>query len=132
MATLAALVGVLAITKYFDLSELTEDSMESGVIVAVQQGLAGYAEESRDIGRKPVYPEVLDNASLGDTGMRNPFFANVLERGIAVAGWSKTGINEYATPSGVGYVYNPDTGSFEPNDAPPPKTESPAQDSGIK
>jgi len=130
MVTLAALVGILAVTKYFDLSELTEGSMESGVILAVQEGLTGYAGESRDIGRQPVYPETLDQARIGDTGMRNPFFANVLDRGIAVSGWSKTGKNTYTTPSGAAYTYDPDTGRFESNPKPEPGTDTPTPDSG--
>lgn len=130
MATLAALVGILAVTKYLDLSELTEGSMESGVIVAVQEGLIGYAEESRDIGRQPVYPETLDQAQIGETDMRNPFFANVLDRGVAVTGWSKTGKNTYTTPNGTGYVYDPVTGQFDPKEKPSPLTDTPTPDTG--
>ena len=130
MATLAALVGVLAVTKYFDLSELTEGSMESGVIVAVQEGLASYAEESRETGRQPVYPQTLDQAQMGETDMRNPFFANVLDRAVAVTGWSKTGKNTYTTPNGTGYVYDPATGQFDPKEKPSPLTDTPTPDTG--
>lgn len=126
MATLAALVSILAITKYLDLSEMTEDSMEPGVVVAIKQSLANYAEESRDIGRNPLYPKSLDQAKIGDTGIRNPFFSHVLEGGIAVAGWSKTGNNAYAAPSGTNYAYYPDTGKFQSIDAPTPVTGTPS------
>jgi len=130
MATLAALVSILAITKYLDLSEMTEDSMEPGVVVAIQESLANYAEESRDIGRTPVYPKSLDQAQLGDTGIRNPFFSHVLKGGIAVAGWSKTSKNAYSAPSGNGYNYDPATGKFQPIDATTPTTGTPAQTDG--
>ncbi len=128
MATLAALVGILAITRYLDLSEMTEDSLEPGVVVAIQESLANYAEESRDIGRNPLYPESLDQAEIGDTGMRNPFFSNVLKGGVAVAGWSKTGKNTYATPSGTGYVYDPDSGRFESSGRLEPATDTSTPD----
>ena len=130
MATLVALVSILAITKYLDLSEMTENSMEPGVFVAIQESLANYAEESRDIGRNPVYPESLDQAEIGDTGMRNPFFSHVLEGGVAVAGWSKTDKNTYVAPSGTGYVYISDTGKFQLIDTPAPMTGTLSRDSG--
>ncbi|MCP3867625.1 MAG: hypothetical protein GY703_05930 [Gammaproteobacteria bacterium] len=113
-ATLATLVGILAITKYLELSELTEGSLEAMLVTAIEQGLTDYGEESRYIGRKPPFPPVLDHAEIGGTGIRNPFFVNIIDEGIAVEGWSKTGSLDYVSPNGIPYQYDPSIGSFGP------------------
>jgi len=113
LAILTLLGGLLAVTKYLDLSVTVEDSMEQGVITAVQEGISAYAEGSRDSGGALHYPAVLDDAKTGEATAQNLFFSNVLQRGIAVEGWTKTGQYEYRTPRGGRMVYDPRTGSFE-------------------
>ena len=104
--------GLLAVTKYLDLSVLVKGSMDQGVVRAIRQGIAAYAEESRDRGSTPLYPPVLDDAKAGQAAQQNPFFSTVLQRGVAVDGWAKVGRYEYRTPSGERYVYDPLTGEF--------------------
>lgn len=104
--------GLLAITKYLDLSLLVDGSMEQGVIQGVRQGIAAYAVESRDRGRASPYPPVLDEAEAGDATPQNLFFSRVLQRGIAVEEWKKTGPYEYRAPTGETFIYDPRTGSF--------------------
>jgi len=111
-ALLVVFGGLLAFTKYQDLSRLVEGSMDEGVIKAVQQGIAAYADESRELGSTSLYPSKLDEAETGVSTPQNLFFSNVLPKGIAVAGWAKTGPNEYRAPSGKELVYDPQKGSF--------------------
>ena len=113
IALLVVFGGLLSITRYLDLSATVEGSMEPGVVRAVQQGIAAYAAASRDRGRTPIYPPVLDEAVAGHTRPQNPFFSSVLEGGIAVDGWVKAGRYEYRGPSEASFIYNPRTGSFE-------------------
>lgn len=87
--------------------------MEEGVVRAVRQGISTYAEDSHYQGRTSLYPPVLDDAESGDATAQNLFFSYVLERGIAVEGWTKAGVYEYGTPSGEKINYNPKTGSFQ-------------------
>lgn len=63
---LVALVGMLAVTRFFDLSLTARQSVDTGVIAAVRQGISDYAMESRDLGRRPVYPPLLDHADTGE------------------------------------------------------------------
>ncbi len=109
---LFAFVGVFAITKYLDLTTIAKESVEAGVIAGVRQGLSSYAVKPGDGEGASVYPPVLDEANLGNATSHNLFFANVLKKGIAVSGWAKTGKNEYLTPKGERYGYDPETGSF--------------------
>jgi hypothetical protein len=112
-ALLVVFVGLLAVTKYLDLSILIEDSMEQGVIRGVREGIAAYAGKSRDRGSASLYPPALDEAETGDATPQNLFFSNVLQRGIAVEGWTKAGQYEYRVPTGNKFIYDPQTGSFE-------------------
>ena len=116
LAILLIFGGLLAISKYLELSGLVDGSMEQGVITAVRQGIAAYAAESRKRGSASLYPPALDEAGIGPATPQNLFFSNVLQRGIAVGGWSKTGGYEYRAPSGGLFVYDPATGKFEANE----------------
>ena len=109
---LVALVGVLAITRYLDLSVTARQSVDSGVVAAVRKGIADYALESQDRGRFPVYPPLLDQADIGEVTSRNPFFTHVVENGLAVIGWVKTGPDAYRAPDGESFTYVPGTGDF--------------------
>ncbi|MCB1856728.1 MAG: hypothetical protein KDI63_00545 [Gammaproteobacteria bacterium] len=111
---LFALVGTLAVTKYLDISRDAKLAMEPGLIEGVRKGISEFAEEAKHRGDLTPYPPVLDHATLGDSGQRNLFFDRVLDKGVAVAGWTKTGTNEYRTPSGDIIVYNPNSGEFAP------------------
>lgn len=113
-AVVLVVFGVLlAVTKYLDLTDLTEGSMDEGVVKAVQQGISAYAKNSKGSGRPASpYPDVLDEADLGDSTPNNLFFFYVLPKGIAVEGWAKTGKNEYRSPSGGIYVYDSLSGTF--------------------
>ena len=113
LALLIVFGGLLATTKYLDLSILVDGSMEQGVIKAVQDGIAAYAGKSRDRGSASLYPPALDEAETGDATPQNLFFSNVLQRGIAVEGWTKAGQYEYRAPTGEKFIYDPQTGSFE-------------------
>ncbi len=113
LALLIVFVGLLATTKYQDLSITVADSVEQGVIEALRQGVAAYAEKSRYRGSTLLYPSELDEAKIGAATPQNLFFANVLQKGIAVEGWAKTGRYEYRAPSGEMFEYDPQTGSFE-------------------
>ncbi len=113
LAILIIFVGLLAITRYQDLSITVADSMEQGVVMAVRQGVAAYAEKSRYRGSVSPYPSVLDEAKIGAATSQNLFFAYVLQKGIAVEGWTKAGHHEYRAPSGEMFDYDPQTGSFE-------------------
>ncbi|MCB1861986.1 MAG: hypothetical protein KDI47_09680 [Gammaproteobacteria bacterium] len=112
MLVLVILVGLLAVTKYLELSEDAEQAMEPGLIEGVRKGIASYAEEARDRGSSQLYPNVLDDAESGPVTARDPYFGRVLDRGVAVAGWSKLATNRYRTPSGKSVEYNPDTGEL--------------------
>jgi hypothetical protein len=112
-ALLIVFGGLLVTTKYLDLSILVDGSMEQGVIKAVREGIAAYAMESRDRGRTVLYPAMLDDAETGVATPQNLFFSNVLQRGIAVEGWTKAGQYEYRAPAGEKFIYDPQTGSFE-------------------
>lgn len=110
---LVLLVGLLAVTKYFDLSRDTREAVEEGLIEGVRAGIADYADESRKRGTGNLYPDVLDHAAHGPVTARDPFFGRVLEKGVAVVGWVKLDENQYQTPSGRNIVYHPDTGEFQ-------------------
>ncbi len=112
MLVLALLVVTLAVTKYIEISKDVEGAMEPGLIEGIRKGLVEYAEEAKSRGEKKLYPPVLDYAKTGDASQRNLFFDRVLAKGVAVAGWSKTNVNEYRTPSGKMMVYDPETGRF--------------------
>ena len=105
---------LLAVTKFLDLSALTEGSMDQGVIEAVRQGISAYAENAKDkdTASSP-YPAMLDEAEIGDATPQNLFFSHVLPKGIAATGWAKTGRYEYRSPSGNSYRYDPREGTFE-------------------
>ena len=105
-----AFIGVLGTTKYLELSTDAREAVEEGVVAAVRQGLA-----DRDaFGNVPAaHPDTLDTAEKGAATPSNRFFAHVLEKDIAVAGWSKTGTREYQAPSGIKYEYDPKKGTFE-------------------
>ena len=109
---LALLVGLLAVTKYLETSRDAEQAMEPGLIEGVRAGISSYAEEARDRGSSQLYPNVLDEAESGPVTARDPYFGRVLDRGVAVEGWSKLGKNRYRAPSGRIVVYNPATGEF--------------------
>lgn len=109
---LLALVVILGVTKYFELSGKAESSVEEGVVSAIRQGVADHAERARGSGQKRVFPVVLDTARVGRATMQNEFFGNVLERSIAVDGWEKMSEHEYKAPSGERYVYDPGRGTF--------------------
>lgn len=110
---LIALVGILAVTKYMELSTSSKESVEAGVLVGVQEGLSSYVDKFEDRRSGQIYPSFLDSADIGEATPQNLFFENVLDRGIAVSGWSKTGINKYRAPSGKVYTYDPGSGIFE-------------------
>lgn len=104
---------LLAVTKYRDLNDLTEGSMDEGVVNAVQKGISAYAKNSQGSARPASpYPDVLDEADVGDATPHNLFFFYVLPKGIAVEGWAKTGRNEYRSPGGGTYVYDAQAGTF--------------------
>ncbi len=109
---LLLLVGLPAVTKYFELSRDAEQAMEPGLIEGIRAGIAAYAEESLERGSSQRYPNVLDEAAPGPVTPRDPFFSRVLEKGVAVEGWSKLEKNQYRTPSGRRIVYNSQTGEF--------------------
>ena len=112
MLVLVIFVGLLAITKYLEISKDAEQAMEPGLIEGVRAGIASFAEEARDRGNSQLYPNVLDDAEPGPVTARDPYFGRVLDRGVAVEGWSKLAKNRYRTPSGKSVVYNPETGEF--------------------
>ena len=104
---------LLAVTKFRDLTDLTEGSMDEGVVNAVQKGISAFAKSSKGSGRPASpYPDVLDEADVGPSTPNNLFFFYVLPKGIAVEGWAKTGRNEYRSPSGGSYVYDAQAGTF--------------------
>ncbi len=129
IVVLLALVGVLAVTRFFDLSLTARQSVDSGVVTAVRGGIADYALASRDFGRVPVYPPLLDHADAGEATIRNRFFTAVVENGLAVSGWTKTGPNSYRAPDGEAYAYDPETGAFavSENTSASARTSSPAE-----
>jgi len=110
---LVALVGMLAVTRFFDLSLTARQSVDTGVIAAVRQGISDYAMESRDLGRRPVYPPLLDHADTGEVTSHNRFFTQVIENGLAVSGSTKTGRHLYRGPNGESLSYDPNTGNFD-------------------
>ncbi len=79
---LIALVGVLAVTQYLDLSLTARQSVHDGVVAAVRKGISDYAVESRDRCRRPVYPPLLDAAETGEAKPQNRFFSHVVEHGF--------------------------------------------------
>ena len=109
---LVLFVGLLAVTKYLEISEDAEEAMEPGLIKGVRAGIAAYAEESLERGNSQRYPNVLDEAEPGPATARDPYFGRVLEKGVAVEGWSKLEKNQYRTPSGKTMVYYPQSGEF--------------------
>ena len=110
---LIALVGIFAVTKYMELSTSSKESVEAGVLEGIQEGISSYANKYRDQRSGQIYPSFLDSADIGAATPQNLFFENVLDRGIAVSGWSKTGLNKYRAPSGKVYTYDPGSGIFE-------------------
>lgn len=82
---LIALVGVLTITQYLDLSRTAKQSVDSRV-AALRGGISDYALESRDRGRLPIYPPRLEDAEAGLVRSRNRFFTHVIEHGLAING----------------------------------------------
>ena len=127
MLVLALFVGLLAVTKYLEVSVDAKEAMEPGLIAGVREGIAAYAEESKERGNSILYPLFLDDAKPGAATTRNLFFGRVLERGLAVTGWSKLAENQYQTPSGKKMVYYPRTGEFlleQDDTAIDPKTQS--------
>ena len=128
IVVLVALVGVLAVTRFFDLSLAARQSVDTGVVAAVREGISDYALASREFGRHPVYPSLLDHADAGEATTRNRFFTAVVENGLAVTGWTKTGPNSYRAPHGETYAYDPGTGAFAiPENEAAPRTSTPTQ-----
>ncbi len=124
---LVTLVGVLAITRYLDLSLTARQSVDSGVVAAVRKGIADYALESQDLGRLPVYPPLLDQADIGEVTSQNRFFTHVVEHGLAVTGWVKTGPGAYRAPNGESFTYAPGTGDFSAANGIAPRMPGPSR-----
>ncbi len=116
---LIALVGIPAVTQFLDLSLTARQSVDQGVIAAVRKGIADYAQAARNFDRLPIYPPLLDRADTGAATPRNPFFTEVIEDGLAVSGWLKTGPHSYRGPKGELLNYDAQTGDFgtAPHDA---------------
>ena len=112
---LVALVGILAVTRFFDLSLTAQQAVDKGVVAAVRKGISDYADAARSFGRLPVYPPRLDHAETGAATPHNPFFTEVVEDGLAVSGWLKTGPNRYRGPNSESFSYDPETGNFGPD-----------------
>ena len=112
IVVIVATVGLLAVTKYLDLSVAVEESAESGVIAAVREAISEHAERAQTQGGQSVFPRVLDKARVGEASSSNPLFSNVLQVGIAITGWAKLEDNLYRTPSGERFVYDPTSGYF--------------------
>ena len=119
IAVIVLTVGLLAFAKYNEVSIASKGAVESGLIEAVRSGIDDYAYEAQSKKMSRIYPPFLDEAKLGPATGKNLFFSLVLDKrmvvssGIAVAGWLKTAPNEYRTPKGKIYVYNPETGIFD-------------------
>ena len=112
MLVLGIFIGLLAVTKYLELSTAAKEAMEPGLIEGVRSGIAAYAEEAKSRGNSKLFPSTLDDAASGAATPRDPFFGRVLEKGVAVEGWSKLERNHYLTPSGNTIVYHPESGEF--------------------
>lgn len=89
MLVLGIFIGLLAVTKYLELSTAAKEAMEPGLIEGVRSGIAAYAEEAKSRGNSKLFPSTLDDAASGAATPRDPFFGRVLEKGVAVEGWSK-------------------------------------------
>lgn len=109
---LITFLGLLIVTRYFDLSNTAEQSVEAGVISAVQQNLAEIREIAELSKGKSTFPLTLDEALPGKANKTNRFFGHIIDHGIAVAGWEKVGTLGYISPSGARYAYNPKSGRF--------------------
>jgi len=112
-------VGLLAYTKYMEISTGAKGSVEAGMIEVIRNGIHDYAVGSKKAGSSALFPPFLDEAKLGQSTPHNLFFTLVTGKriaiggGIAVEGWIKTDKNEYTAPSGKQYVYDPETGVFD-------------------
>ena len=110
---LITFVGLLAVTRYFDLSTAAEQSGEAGVVSAVRQNLTQVRDIAALSKGKTKFPLTLDDARLGQADKTNRFFGHIIEHGVAVEDWKKTGRFDYISPSGREYSYDPTSGRFQ-------------------
>ena len=88
-------------------------------VAVIRMGISGYAAQSEEEGRQPVYPLRLDSAPPGTEASEDtPLFTEVVPEGIR-SGWRKEGAYEYVylredggQDTGRSYYYEPDTGAF--------------------
>lgn len=104
-----AILAVVAIPKFTDLSVRANTSAEQGVLGGVRAGISTY-HAAQVI---PAYPPTLDSATNNPCSKTNPCFVNVLSQGGITSGWIKTAPLVYKGPTGASYTYVPAVGSFQ-------------------
>ena len=107
-----SVVGLIALSRFFDFSRQAQDRAETGVIASVRDSLRYYGAESKAKARTPTYPPTLDAASAGPSSSSNPFFTAVLIHGTQDGTWTKSSATRYRSPGGTSYVYDPNEGTF--------------------
>lgn len=109
-----SILAAVSIPKINSLVREAKTAAEKQVVGNIKIGINTYYIESSIQGRKPLYPAVLDTASVAAASITNPFFTNVLALpAVTNIEWKKLNSILYQGPSGRWYFYEPSTGAFK-------------------
>lgn len=112
VTVILAVLGVVAVGRYFNLRDRAAASSEAATVGAVRSAIQQHRLNAELAGGVTV-PTALDNAAAGVTSSSTaPFFGGVLSTAIT-DGWQKgADANTYIGPASNVYVYDPSTGRF--------------------
>ncbi len=108
-------LGILAaivVLKFINFKHEAIEAAELGTIQSVRSGVQIYALESSVKKRTPVYPVLLDTASIGQASITNLFFGAVLSMPVGDSKWLKVDKVIYRGPTGNYYYYEPVRGQI--------------------
>lgn len=102
----------LALPKFFNISTQASEHSEADMVGALRTGLQLYYSQTMVDSGQGSFPNTLDDAEVGSSANTNPFFGNVLHDDYMGTKWSKVDNNTYIGPTGLTYIYDSDTGTF--------------------
>ncbi len=112
VVTIIAILALLVIPRFLNLSDEALKNQEVGTIAAIRDGISLYRMESEMENRIPIYPPQLDTANNEPSAPDNILFSEVLQTGIRDGSWIKDAENRYTSPLEHTFVYDPASGTF--------------------
>jgi len=100
---LLGILAVVAIPKYYDLTNDANEAAEKGVVGGVRAGIYTYFAQNK------AYPATLDANAAG--ACVTCFNTVLSQGGVNDTNWTKAGL-AYTGPNGGTYTYVPATGEF--------------------